>query len=101
MGIYNYIKIEVPLPVDIPSDALEFQTKDFDCFFQFIPSIRMALGGKVPRDLLQTETGAQEVKTLRRRIKMDGIYVILAGLVLLALWAFIISYREDHPKKGK
>lgn len=32
---------------------------------------------------------------------MDGVYVILAGLVLLALWAFIISYREDHPKKNK
>lgn len=29
----------------------------------------------------------------------DGAYVILAGLVVLAIWAFIISYREDHLKK--
>lgn len=30
---------------------------------------------------------------------MDGVYVILVGLIVLAIWAFIISYREDHPKK--
>ena len=29
----------------------------------------------------------------------EGAYVILAGLVVLAIWAFIISYGEDHPKK--
>jgi hypothetical protein len=29
----------------------------------------------------------------------SGGYVILAGLLLIAIWAFIISYREDHPKK--
>jgi hypothetical protein len=31
----------------------------------------------------------------------DGGYVILAGLVVIAIWAFIISYREEHPKKKK
>ncbi len=30
---------------------------------------------------------------------MAGFYIILVGLVLIALWGFIISYREDHPKK--
>lgn len=29
----------------------------------------------------------------------EGAYVILAGLVVMALVFFIISYREDHPKK--
>lgn len=29
----------------------------------------------------------------------EGAYVILAGLVILAIWAFIVSYREEHPKK--
>ncbi len=29
----------------------------------------------------------------------DGAYVILAGLVLIALVFFIKSYRQDHPKK--
>jgi hypothetical protein len=32
---------------------------------------------------------------------MEGAYIILAGLVIVAIWAFIISYREDHPKKNK
>jgi len=29
----------------------------------------------------------------------EEAYVVLAGLVVLAIWAFIISYREDHPEK--
>ncbi len=32
---------------------------------------------------------------------MEGVYVILAGIIIIALIAFIISYREDHPKKAK
>lgn len=33
---------------------------------------------------------------------MTGAYIILIGLVVVALFAFIVSYREDHPKpKGK
>ena len=31
---------------------------------------------------------------------MEAFYTILAGLVLIALWAFFISYKEDHPKKS-
>jgi hypothetical protein len=30
---------------------------------------------------------------------MEGYHFILIALVLVALWGFIISYREDHPKK--
>ncbi len=30
---------------------------------------------------------------------MEPVYIIFIGLVLLPLWGFIISYREDHPKK--
>jgi hypothetical protein len=29
----------------------------------------------------------------------DGAYVILAGLVIMALVFFIKAYRQDHPKK--
>ena len=29
----------------------------------------------------------------------EGLYVILAGILVIALIVFIISYREDHPKK--
>jgi hypothetical protein len=32
---------------------------------------------------------------------MEGVYVILAGILVIALIVFIISYREDHPKKAK
>lgn len=32
-------------------------------------------------------------------LDMEGIYVILIGLIVLAVWALIVSYREDHPKK--
>jgi|GEM_PF-1978706 len=32
---------------------------------------------------------------------MTGFYIILAGGLIVALIAFIISYREDHPKKAK
>jgi hypothetical protein len=31
---------------------------------------------------------------------MEGYHFILIALVLVALWGFIISYREDHPKKS-
>jgi hypothetical protein len=30
---------------------------------------------------------------------MSGFYIILVGLVLIALFGFIVAYREDHPKK--
>ena len=29
----------------------------------------------------------------------EGAYVILLGLVIMALVFFVIAYREDHPKK--
>jgi len=29
----------------------------------------------------------------------EGVYVILAGILVIAIIAFVISYREDHPKK--
>ncbi len=29
---------------------------------------------------------------------MNGAYIILLGLVLVAVFAFIVAYREDHPK---
>jgi len=32
---------------------------------------------------------------------MEGFYIVLAGTLIIALIAFIISYREDHPKKAK
>ena len=28
-----------------------------------------------------------------------AIYIILAGILIMAIFAFIVSYREDHPKK--
>jgi hypothetical protein len=31
---------------------------------------------------------------------MEPGYIILIGLVLVALWGFFIAYREDHPKKS-
>lgn len=30
---------------------------------------------------------------------MTGGYIILVGLLLLGIWALVLSYREDHPKK--
>ena len=30
---------------------------------------------------------------------MTGFYIILVGLVLVALFGFIVAYKEDHPKK--
>lgn len=30
-----------------------------------------------------------------------AVYIILAGILVMALFAFIISYREDHPKHPK
>lgn len=32
---------------------------------------------------------------------MEGFYVILAGVVIVAIIGFVLSYREDHPKKAK
>ncbi len=32
---------------------------------------------------------------------MTAGYIILAGLILIALFAFVVSYREDHPKTKK
>ena len=26
-------------------------------------------------------------------------YIFLVGILLMALFAFVVSYREDHPKK--
>ena len=31
---------------------------------------------------------------------MEGYYIVLAGTLVIALIAFIISYKEDHPKKS-
>jgi hypothetical protein len=30
-----------------------------------------------------------------------GIYFIFAAILVIALFGFIIAYREDHPKKAK
>ncbi len=30
-----------------------------------------------------------------------ALYIILAAILVMAIFAFIISYREDHPKKAK
>ena len=30
---------------------------------------------------------------------MMPLYIILGGVVAMAIFAFVISYREDHPKK--
>jgi hypothetical protein len=30
-----------------------------------------------------------------------ALYIILAGILIMALFAIIVSYREDHPKKKK
>ena len=32
---------------------------------------------------------------------MEGFYTVLVGTVIIALIAFILSYREDHPRKLK
>jgi tetrahydromethanopterin S-methyltransferase subunit B len=32
---------------------------------------------------------------------MEGFYIILIGTIIIALIAFIISYREDHAKRAK
>ena len=32
---------------------------------------------------------------------MEGIYFIFIAVVIIAVFAFIISYREEHPKKVK
>jgi hypothetical protein len=30
---------------------------------------------------------------------MMATYIILGGVLLMALFAFVVSYREDHPRK--
>lgn len=30
---------------------------------------------------------------------MTGGYIILAGLLIIALFGLIVAYREDHPQK--
>lgn len=30
---------------------------------------------------------------------MIGGYIILAGLLIVALFGFVVSYKEDHAKK--
>lgn len=37
---------------------------------------------------------------IRRQIIMTAFYIILAGVLLVALFALIVSYREDHPRKS-
>jgi hypothetical protein len=32
---------------------------------------------------------------------MTGMLIILAAVIVMAIFAFIISYKEDHPKKTK
>lgn len=32
---------------------------------------------------------------------MTAGYIILAGLILIGIFALVVSYREDHPKKAK
>ncbi len=29
-----------------------------------------------------------------------SFYIMIAGVIIIALFALIISYREDHPKKN-
>lgn len=29
-----------------------------------------------------------------------AFYIILAGVLVVALFGFIVSYREDHPRKN-
>ena len=30
-----------------------------------------------------------------------SLYIILAAVIVMAIFAFIISYREDHPKRKR
>lgn len=30
-----------------------------------------------------------------------SFYIILLAIVVIAIFGFIVSYREDHPKKAK
>lgn len=30
-----------------------------------------------------------------------ALYIVLAAIIVMAIFALIISYREDHPKKVK
>jgi len=31
----------------------------------------------------------------------EGVYLVFAAILVIALFVFIVSYREDHPKKKK
>lgn len=31
----------------------------------------------------------------------EGVYIVLAGILVIAIFVFIVSYREDHPKRSK
>jgi len=46
------------------------------------------------------ELGKMLMDIERRQIIMAAFYIILAGVLLVALFALIVSYREDHPKKS-
>ncbi len=30
---------------------------------------------------------------------MVGFYIVLASVIVIAIFAFIVSYKEEHPKK--
>ena len=30
---------------------------------------------------------------------MTSAYIAMGGVLLMALFAFVVSYREDHPRK--
>ena len=30
-----------------------------------------------------------------------GLYFVFAAILVIAIFAFVVSYREDHPKKAK
>jgi hypothetical protein len=29
---------------------------------------------------------------------MTGYYIILIALLIIALWGFLLAYKEDHPR---
>lgn len=30
---------------------------------------------------------------------MIGFYIVLASVIIIAIFAFIVSYKEEHPKQ--
>ena len=32
---------------------------------------------------------------------MDGIYFVILGIVVVAVFAAVVTYRDEHPKKAK